>query len=167
MKIQIVTDVVTRRAGGVFDAVRDMFTNKAFTDHDVEILSYEDDMIEEDLPSWKGLPMRLFKPHFFLYSNALKEALMNSSADIYHQQGLWRYSHLLMEKYKNVVRSKAGRMFILGADKEEKIYKMMTFAGRSDDVADPWYSGDFRTTYNDIDEACRGLLKYLKERNEI
>ena len=56
---------------------------------------------------------------------------------------------------------------ILGADKEEKIYKMMTFAGRSDDVADPWYSGDFRTTYNDIDEACRGLLKYLKERNEI
>lgn len=103
MKIQVVTDVVTRRAGGVFDAVRDMFTNKVFSDHDVEILSYEDDMIEEDLPSWKGLPMRLFKPHFFLYSNALKEALMNSSADIYHQQGLWRYSHLLMEKYKNRV----------------------------------------------------------------
>ena len=46
MKIQVVTDVVTRRAGGVFDAVRDMFTNKVFSDHDVEILSYEDDMIE-------------------------------------------------------------------------------------------------------------------------
>ena len=86
---------------------------------------------------------------------------------IRYREGEQQIVDYLMEKYKNVVRSKAGRMFILGADKEEKIYKMMTFAGRSDDVADPWYSGDFRTTYNDIDEACRGLLKYLKERNEI
>lgn len=103
MKIQIITDVVTRRAGGVFDAVRDMFTNKLFRAQDVEILSYEDDMIEADLPSWQGLPIRLFKPHFFLYSKKLKEALMNSTADIYHQQGLWRYSHLLMEMYKKKV----------------------------------------------------------------
>lgn len=103
MKIPVVTDVVTRRAGGFFDAVRDMFTNKAFIGQDVEILSYKDDMIEQDLPSWNGLPMRFFKPHFFLYSNKLKEALMNSQADIYYQQGLWRYLHLLMEKYKNRV----------------------------------------------------------------
>ena len=46
MKIPVVTDVVTRRAGGFFDAVRDMFTNKAFIGQDVEILSYKDDMIE-------------------------------------------------------------------------------------------------------------------------
>lgn len=49
---------------------------------------------------------------------------------------------------------------ILGDDK--KIYKLMTFAGRSDDVADPWYSGDFTTTYNDIYAGCQGLMEYLK-----
>ena len=51
---------------------------------------------------------------------------------------------------------------ILGSD--DKVYKMMTFAGRSDDVSDPWYSGDFRKAYNDIEEGCRGLLQYLMER---
>ncbi len=74
-----------------------------------------------------------------------------------------KYDYLIGMDTMNIRNMKR----ILGADKEEKIYKMMTFAGSSDDVADPWYSGDFRTTYNDIDEACRGLLKYLKERNKI
>lgn len=48
---------------------------------------------------------------------------------------------------------------ILGND--DKIYKLMTFAGRSDDVADPWYSGDFQITYKDIYSGCKGLLEYL------
>lgn len=48
---------------------------------------------------------------------------------------------------------------ILGNDK--KIYKLLTFAGRSDDVADPWYTNDFETTYNDIYSGCNGLLKTL------
>lgn len=100
MKITIVTDVVTRRAGGVFDAVRDMFTNSVFTSQQIEVLSYKDDMIKDDLPSWKGLPMKLFNPHFFLYSRGIKTALLNSDTDIYHQEGLWRYSHLLMGEYR-------------------------------------------------------------------
>ena len=48
---------------------------------------------------------------------------------------------------------------ILGNDK--KIYKLMTFAGSSADVADPWYTGDFRTAYEDIFSGCTGLLKKL------
>lgn len=51
---------------------------------------------------------------------------------------------------------------ILNYDKNNKIYKLLTFAGRSDDVADPWYSGDFAKTYTDIDEGCRGLLDLLE-----
>lgn len=44
---------------------------------------------------------------------------------------------------------------------DRKIYKLMTFAGSSDDVADPWYSGDFETTYRDIYSGCQGLLNSL------
>lgn len=51
MKIKVVTDVVTRRAGGVFDAVRDMFTNNIFSGQQVEVLSYKDGMIDADPPS--------------------------------------------------------------------------------------------------------------------
>jgi protein-tyrosine phosphatase len=55
---------------------------------------------------------------------------------------------------------------ILGGDHLGKIYKMMSFAGSGDDVADPWYSGDFTTTYNDILSGCIGLLDYLKNNLE-
>lgn len=53
---------------------------------------------------------------------------------------------------------------IFGSDKDGKIYKLMTFAGKSGDVADPWYSRDFEAAYRDIDEGCRGLIKHLLEK---
>ena len=52
-----------------------------------------------------------------------------------------------------------GRM--LGGDPEGKLHKMMEFAGSARDVADPWYTGDFDTTYEDVCDGCRGLLGYL------
>lgn len=55
---------------------------------------------------------------------------------------------------------------ILGGDPLGKIYKLMTFAGSSDDVADPWYSGDFTTTYNDILKGCTCLLDYILNKME-
>ncbi|MBO4523263.1 MAG: low molecular weight phosphotyrosine protein phosphatase [Ruminococcus sp.] len=53
---------------------------------------------------------------------------------------------------------------IFGSDQDGKIYKLLTFAGRGDDVSDPWYTRDFGRAYSDIEEGCMGLLKYLRER---
>lgn len=47
---------------------------------------------------------------------------------------------------------------LLGEDTEHKISLMMDYAGKHRDVADPWYTGDFETTYNDITEGCKGFL---------
>ncbi len=55
---------------------------------------------------------------------------------------------------RNIVR-------IIGSDKEEKVYKLMSFTSRGGDVADPWYSGDFETCYKDIYEGCCALLEKL------
>lgn len=52
-------------------------------------------------------------------------------------------------------------MRMLGGDPEGKIYKLVTFADSGQDVADPWYTGDFETTYRDIVSGCRGLLKTI------
>ena len=35
---------------------------------------------------------------------------------------------------------------------------MMSYTGRSRDVADPWYTGDFETTFQDILEGCEAML---------
>ena len=50
---------------------------------------------------------------------------------------------------------------ILMGDPDNKIYKLLTFAGRADDVADPWYTGDFEITYKDVYEGCEGLLDFI------
>ena len=50
---------------------------------------------------------------------------------------------------------------IIPADPEDKIHLMMSYAGERRDVADPWYTGDFETTYRDINTGCTALLKAL------
>lgn len=52
---------------------------------------------------------------------------------------------------------------IVGSDTQGKIYKLLSFANISRDVADPWYTGDFDTTYQDVVLGCEGFLNYLKE----
>jgi protein-tyrosine phosphatase len=50
---------------------------------------------------------------------------------------------------------------IAGGDTDGKIYKLLSFAGRGDDVADPWYTGDFETTFQDVLEASEAFLKMI------
>ena len=51
-------------------------------------------------------------------------------------------------------------------DKDGKIYKLLSFTEASKDVADPWYSGDFETTYNDVYNGCEALLKYILNKGK-
>lgn len=53
-----------------------------------------------------------------------------------------------------------GRM--LGPGALGRTFKLLTFAGRTDDVADPWYTGDFETTYRDVLEGCTALLERIE-----
>ena len=50
---------------------------------------------------------------------------------------------------------------IAGGDPDGKIYKLLSFAGSGRDVADPWYTGDFDTTYEDILTGCEAFLNSL------
>ncbi len=52
-------------------------------------------------------------------------------------------------------------LMISGGDPEGKVHKLLEFAGSSRDVADPWYTGDFESTYRDVLAGCQGLLKQL------
>ena len=52
---------------------------------------------------------------------------------------------------------------LFGGDPDEKIKKLMDYTARGGDVDDPWYSGDFATTYRDVSEGCAALLKALQK----
>ena len=49
--------------------------------------------------------------------------------------------------------------YIIPNDPAGKIRLMMSYAGQDRDVADPWYTGDFETTYRDLTEATGKLLE--------
>lgn len=44
----------------------------------------------------------------------------------------------------------------------EKIHKLPEFAGETRDIADPWYTGNFDETYDDVLRGCTALLEKLK-----
>ena len=50
----------------------------------------------------------------------------------------------------------------IGNDKYKKVSLLMDYTNRPGDVADPWYTGDFETTWRDICEGCRGFLDTIK-----
>lgn len=50
-----------------------------------------------------------------------------------------------------------------GGDPERKINLLMDYTSRPGDVADPWYTRDFETTWQDVNEGCRGLLAHILE----
>ena len=51
-----------------------------------------------------------------------------------------------------------------GPDPEQKIVSLLEFAGKSRDIADPWYTGNFDQTYDDIMEGCTAFLEYLNNK---
>ena len=49
-------------------------------------------------------------------------------------------------------------------DPEGKVHALLDFAGRpGQDVADPWYTGDFEATWRDVLSGCEGLLSLLQK----
>ena len=51
----------------------------------------------------------------------------------------------------------------VGNDPDNKVSLLMDFTNRPGDVADPWYTGDFDSTWNDVYEGCVGILKKLNK----
>ena len=56
---------------------------------------------------------------------------------------------------------------ICGGDFNSKLHLLMEYAGCPDaEVADPWYTGDFEATWQDVLAGCRGLLDFLRNQEE-
>ena len=53
---------------------------------------------------------------------------------------------------------------IIPEDTEGKIYKLLDFTDRGGDIADPWYTGNFDVTYDDITEGIDGFMEFLRRQ---
>lgn len=68
-----------------------------------------------------------------------------------------KFDYLIVMDEENI----RGLNRIIGADSEGKVYKLLDFAGKNRDIADPWYSGNFDDTYRDIMEGLAGFCAHL------
>ena len=50
---------------------------------------------------------------------------------------------------------------LFGGDPEGKVHALLDYTHRPGEVADPWYTGDFESTWRDVVEGCNGLLQSL------
>ncbi len=66
-----------------------------------------------------------------------------------------KFDYLIGMDSMNIVNMKR----ILGSDPKNKIFKLLEFSGKERDIADPWYTGNFDITYDDILEGLSALLK--------
>ena len=71
----------------------------------------------------------------------------------------YEYYDLLLAMDSNNIRNLQR---VLGADTQGKIHLLLDYTERSgQSIADPWYTGDFDVTYDDIMQGLEGLMKYL------
>ena len=73
-----------------------------------------------------------------------------------------KYDYILGMEERNI----RNILRIVGKDPEHKVKLLLDYSDHPRDIADPWYTGDFESTYRDVVEGCEGFLRYL-EKNKL
>lgn len=65
-----------------------------------------------------------------------------------------KYDYLIGMDERNIINMRR----IAGGDPDGKISRLLDFTNCPGDIADPWYTGDFDKTYEDVLDGCEALL---------
>lgn len=69
-----------------------------------------------------------------------------------------KFDYILGMEEKNITNI----LKIVGNDNQNKVFRLLDFTEKPRDIADPWYYGNFDSTYYDIVYGCEKFLEYLK-----
>lgn len=72
-----------------------------------------------------------------------------------------KYDYIIGMENSNINNIKK----IVGQDKENKIYRLLDFTNNPKDIADPWYTGNFDITYEEIRRGCEAFLEFCLSKN--
>lgn len=74
-----------------------------------------------------------------------------------------KYDYLIVMDQRNLTNLER----IVGRDRQHKVYKLLSFLNEDSDIADPWYTGDFELTYQDVYRGCEAFLEHLRTTGQI
>lgn len=129
---------------------KDMIKKKGLSDK-IEVASAATTREEIGNPVHKGTVRKLAE---YQISTAGKYARQVTKADYD------TYDYLICMERLNLREIKR----ILPDDPSHKICLLLDFTDKPRDIADPWYTGNFDVTYDDILEGCSALLEELERK---
>jgi poly(glycerol-phosphate) alpha-glucosyltransferase len=94
------TASVSRKAGGLFDAILRLVQSQAGAQ--IKVFGLRDEFSDADLPAWNPVSVAAFKttwPRAIGRAPELLEALNDFAPDICHTHGLWQYSSIAAQTY--------------------------------------------------------------------
>ena len=72
----------------------------------------------------------------------------------------YEYYDLLLVMDSNNIRNLRR---VIGEDTQDKVHLLLDYTGRKGaSIADPWYTGNFDETYEDVMTGCKALLKKIR-----
>ena len=74
-----------------------------------------------------------------------------------------KYDYILGMEERNI----RNILRIVGKDPEGKVNLLLDYSDNPRDIVDPWYTGNFESTYRDVVEGCEGFLAYLEKNEKI
>jgi poly(glycerol-phosphate) alpha-glucosyltransferase len=97
MRVAVLTNTISRNAGGLFWSVRSLCKNISSDGCSVQVFAGEDQFSSEDKRVWHGVPLAIFRtvgPGNFGFQVGLQKEIDIFDPDIVHVHGLWTYPSL-------------------------------------------------------------------------
>ena len=85
------------------------------------------------------------------------ELLGSENMRVFLQKASDYYDYIIAMDSENIEDIQS----IIGFDKDNKIKRLLDYTNKPRNIRDPWYTGNFEETYNDVVEGCKALLDTL------
>jgi poly(glycerol-phosphate) alpha-glucosyltransferase len=107
MKIAVVTDSLSRNAGGLFESVRRLAQEMSNLGADIHVFGVEDQHTQVDLHHWRPLHVHVLPcrgPQAFGYAPGLLDAIQALRPDSIQSHGIWQYISIAVCKASRKLR---------------------------------------------------------------
>lgn len=120
--------------------------------------------VESRATSTEELGHRIYPPVLKLLEK-LDVDCRKKRARVFQKSDYKKYDHIVVMDFNNLKNLEA----IIGEDRDDKVRLLMDYCSKdaSLEVADPWYTRDFDKTWQDVNQGCEALLKYLIEKYDL
>ena len=136
------------------------------------------EFVFKDIVNKKGLSKEFFIDSAATSTEAVGDGIHYGTREILKEQGVPFTEHISRqmtkedyEKFDYILgmeeKNVRNILRIIGEDKENKVFRLLDFSENPRDIADPWYYGNFDSTYYDVEEGCTKFLQYLFKEEKI